>query len=103
MSTKVKIEHYTHGQPAAPLTQEPVTDPDRVFYASTRNDGKVGFLAGPYDTHQEALDVVAPTKELATAADQWAVFYSFGTLSLPRSLATLPKGIFNRQVAEENS
>lgn len=103
MSPKVKIQHYTHGQPAAPLIQEPVTDPDRVFYASTRDAGKVGFLAGPFETHQEALDAVPPAKAFAKAADPWAAFYGFGTLSLPRSLASLPKGIFNRQVAEENA
>lgn len=97
------VTHYTHGRPASPLAQEPVIDPDRLFFVTVRNDSRVGYLAGPFETHQEALDAVPQAKSLAHARDPWAVFYSFGTASLPRDYPRMPAGIFNKQLEEVNA
>ncbi|MCB8986727.1 MAG: hypothetical protein H6661_03135 [Ardenticatenaceae bacterium] len=92
------ITHYTHGKPASPLAQEPVVDPDRLFFVTVRNDSRNGFLAGPFETHQEALDLVPQARQLAHARDPWAAFYSFGTASLPRNYPSMPTGIFNTEL-----
>lgn len=92
------ITTYTHNKPASPLVQEPVVDPDRLFFVTVQNDDRTGFLAGPLETHQEALDLVSQAKRLANASDPWAAFYQFGTASLPRNHPRMPTGIFNQQL-----
>ncbi len=49
------------------------------------NDGtarRVGLLAGPFKTHQQALDRVQEAREIGEAADPWAHFYAFGTCKM---------------------
>jgi len=53
----------------------------RAFYATViGDDGRVGFLAGPYQLHSAALAAVAEAKEKAYAADPRAHWYAFGTV-----------------------
>ncbi len=92
------VTHYTHGRPASPLAQEPVIDPDRLFFVTVQDNGRNGFLAGPFETHQEALDLVRQAKSLAEAQNPWAAFYAYGTASLPRDYPRMPTGIFNKQL-----
>lgn len=40
---------------------------------------RVGWLAGPFATHQEALDMVTPARKLATELDAFTCFDFFGT------------------------
>lgn len=51
----------------------------RYYYVSVMDGGRYGLLAGPYNTHEEALEMVPAVKELAQKVDPYAVFYAFGT------------------------
>ena len=53
------------------------------FYVSVIDGSRYGFLAGPYDTHEEALAMVEPAKKMAQKLDDWAWFYAFGTVKAP--------------------
>jgi len=52
------------------------------FYVSVVDGKRTGLLAGPFATHQEALDLVDDAKEKAIEADPFAGFYAYGTLSM---------------------
>ena len=41
-----------------------------------------GLLAGPYETHAEALGKVDAVRKIAERVNAWAVFYAFGTCKL---------------------
>jgi hypothetical protein len=43
---------------------------------------RMGLLAGPYETHQEALDRVATVRKIAEEVNAWAHFYAFGTIKV---------------------
>ena len=59
-------------------------------------------LAGPYDSHQEALDAVPAARRLAELADPWAAFYSFGTVSdAPAEAGGLVPTVFTREQIED--
>lgn len=77
------------------LTYERGIDMDTTkhFYVSVVDGRRVGLLAGPFGTHQEALDLVGNAKKLAQEADPFACFYAYGTLSLSTGKR---KGIFNK-------
>jgi hypothetical protein len=60
---------------------------ERAYYVTVRDDGRTGFLLGPYATHGEALAQVDRGRELANGATPWAAFYAFGTSSLPAHIA----------------
>ncbi|KKK97696.1 hypothetical protein LCGC14_2650160 [marine sediment metagenome] len=60
---------------------------EKRFYVTIIRDTRVGFLLGPYSNHQEAVDHVEHGRKLATGADFWADFDSFGTVSLPAEVS----------------
>jgi len=62
-------------------------DEDRDYYVSVRDGNRTGYLLGPYPTHADALANVERGKGLANGANSWAVFYTYGTCSLPRGTA----------------
>lgn len=41
----------------------------RAFYVTVRNGPRTGYLLGPYELYQSALDNVERARELAKAAD----------------------------------
>ena len=43
---------------------------------------RFGLLAGPYETHEEALARVGVVREIAEEVNSWAHFYAFGTVKL---------------------
>lgn len=55
----------------------------RSYYVTVQDAGRTGFLLGPYDEHAGALANVERGRGLAEAANSRAVFYAFGTSSLP--------------------
>jgi len=68
------------------------------YYASIRDSEKperFGLLAGPFKTHQEALDIVPKAKEISFEVSAWSVFYAFGTCRLPEDILNPPKGRLN--------
>jgi hypothetical protein len=66
-------------------TRKPRTK--RSYYVTVRDDGRTGFLLGPYPSHKAALGQVGRGRELTNAATPWAAFYAFGTSSLPAYIA----------------
>lgn len=65
------------------------------FYVSVIDGPRKGFLLGPYDTHDEALQNVERGKQLAFDTDgasrTW--FYAYGTCRLECD-GKLPQGVF---------
>lgn len=72
-------------------------DPRPGYYYCTVMDGpQYGLLAGPFDTHQEALDRLPKAKEIARGLDARSVFYGFGTARIERDDTRIrPGGILN--------
>ncbi|QIG73404.1 hypothetical protein EVC03_096 [Rhizobium phage RHph_Y5A] len=64
-----------------------------MFYVTIIRGKRVGFLLGPYPTHDQALSNVDRGKSLACAADPWADFDAFGTCKL-KDENNPPKAIF---------
>lgn len=58
------------------------------FYVSVVNGSRVGLVAGPFATHEEALLMVGPSRALVEKIDPWAHFYAFGTVSKAAPFAT---------------
>ena len=46
------------------------------------NPIQFGLAAGPFRTHQEALDLVEPARRAGEKADPWAAFYAWGTVKM---------------------
>jgi hypothetical protein len=61
--------------------QLPDTKPG-PYFVSVADAGRVALLAGPYDTHAEALAKVDHAQTLAEERDSRAVFYGFGTVRM---------------------
>jgi hypothetical protein len=74
----------------------PHTEP-RDYYVSLRRAERTALLAGPFETHTEALALVDRAVALANDLDPRAWFDPFGTMSLPRSPAN-PYGKLNIQL-----
>jgi hypothetical protein len=76
-----------------------------VFFVSVRRSTRGGFghapVLGPYDTHEEALGLVATGRELGESVDSNAVWYAFGTLSLPRDTPRV--GLLNDLLAKRRA
>ncbi len=53
------------------------------FYVSVVDGPDYRFLAGPYDTHAEALAMVESARRLAVQYDPKAHFYAYGTAKAP--------------------
>jgi hypothetical protein len=69
------------------------TEP-RAYYVTMLRGKRVAWLAGPFDTHKEALSKVDDAKREACRLDVWADFDAFGTASVPR-YPWNPKGKLN--------
>jgi hypothetical protein len=54
---------------------------DVLYYVTVIDAGRTGFLLGPYDTHQQALENVERGRTLAQRANAWSHFYAFGTVN----------------------
>lgn len=68
------------------------------YYATARSEtGKTAFLAGPYPTHAEALDVVRPAKRLVEERCSWrqTAGVGYGTCRIHDvAAADLPRALF---------
>lgn len=71
----------------------PHTEP-RDYYVSLRRGSRTALLAGPFDTHTEALALVERATAEANRIDEWSWFDPFGTCSMPRA-PTNPVGKLN--------
>ena len=74
------------------FTQTPDTRPG-PYYVSARDNGKTFIMAGPYETHAEALAKVDEALQIANEHDGRAWFMSWGTVRVGGSerIGTLTK------------
>lgn len=71
------------------------------YYVDLRRGKRVALLAGPFETHTEALAMVDRAVALANDLDQWSHFDPFGTCSMPR-YPWNPKGRLNSQLGVDS-
>ena len=63
---------------------------------------RFGLLAGPYETHEEALDRVQMVRKIAEEVNAWAHFYAFGTVKLKEPVnGVYPPGRLNHLLPTE--
>lgn len=80
----------------APSAYLPETNPDHTaFYVSAIDGARAALIAGPYSTHQIALDAVRGVKARAEEIEPRAHWWAWGTCSLPEHPETLkpPLGV----------
>ena len=53
------------------------------WYVSIRDGGRLGFLAGPFRYHRQALRFLRATRREAERVDHWAAFSAIGTCRCP--------------------
>lgn len=58
----------------------------RRYYVSVIDGKRHDLLAGPFLSHQEALDMVEPARALTTQLKPEAHFYGFGTCRTPEGV-----------------
>ena len=68
----------------------------RRYYVSVIDGTAYRFLAGPFDTHAEALTKVDDARKAAIDYDRKAHFYGFGTARAPAGYSA--PGIFNTEL-----
>ena len=66
------------------------------FYVSVINGSRKGLLAGPFDTHEQALALVDPARIAAKQVNDRAHFYAYGTAKVTaKPNRPLPVGKLN--------
>jgi hypothetical protein len=70
---------------------EPLTDAPTCFYVSAIRGARKALVAGPFDSHKEALEAVREVKALVESLDWRAAFWAWGTAGwrAPREEAPL--------------
>lgn len=66
----------------------PAGQPRRFFYVSAIDGRRRHLVAGPYDTHAEALELVEPVLKHADQLDPRAWFMAWGTAGSDLELKT---------------
>jgi hypothetical protein len=89
---------YRHRPPAGLDAAIVVVDASRVFYVTARDGERTAWLAGPFASHGRAIGLIDATRDLAEQVDARAVWYAFGTASLPADLGDLPTGTLNARL-----
>jgi hypothetical protein len=76
---------------------QPETDEPTAFYVSVIDGSRRALVAGPYDTHAEAIADVEPVKAAAeTATAGRSVFYAWGTAGYRGPRDEAPEGVMNK-------
>lgn len=65
-----------------------MTDTRNHFYVSAIDGSRKYLIAGPYDSHQAALDLVKPVRDHANTIDGRAWFMAWGTAGSDESFKT---------------
>jgi hypothetical protein len=73
--------------------QQPDTQPG-PYYVSAIDGSKWALVSGPYETHQEALDLVDKARRIAVSLDPRAHFAGFGTARIKDG--STPPGVLQR-------
>jgi hypothetical protein len=75
--------------------QQPDTAPGPYYVTVVRDGRGVGFLAGPFDQHADALAMVEPARAAAYTVDPWTAFDAFGTARWKDASSPAPIGKLN--------
>lgn len=83
-ASAIKKPSAPKSKPHGDFTLAGQTNPTKKFYVTIMRDGqpKPAFLAGPFDTHKEAIQNVGRVREKAHELDPRSVLDSFGTSRL---------------------
>ncbi len=92
-SAAIHANHHWGVEPTA-KRQPPDLRPG-AYYVSVRDGDRWDVLAGPWRTHQPALDQVEPAKRLTIQLRPMAAFYAYGTCRLDPGDQPLPVGKLN--------
>jgi len=65
-----------------------------MYYVTVIRGRRVGWLAGPFSRHEDALALVEWCRRIACNLDPWCDFDAFGTAS--RKGGTYPLGTLQR-------
>ena len=100
-----QVKSKTYKRPWLCLSHIKLDPRPGYYYASIKDCDKptrFGFLAGPFPTHQQALDILAAARDKALEVNNWAVFHSFGTCRLPADFPDPPRGVLNDLLGVQN-
>jgi len=61
---------------------------DECYYVSITDGPQFGLVAGPFRTHQEALDMVDPAIKVGREVDPKSHFYAWGTVKMANGYRT---------------
>lgn len=78
----------------API-EVPDLQPGQYVVTIMRGD-RIGYLLGPYGTHQEAIDNKPRARDLAHNADPWSDFDAIGTVRFAPDAKNLPPTVFGK-------
>lgn len=86
---------------ACPCGADHATDaPGSVYFVSVIDGPRRGLLAGPYETHGQALEDVEAVRAVAEEADPRAAFYAFGTARADGDPFASRPGVLNEKLAQ---
>lgn len=74
----------------------PVNHADKFYVTMVRKGTGVAYLAGPFDTNDEAVGYIEQAKKTAMEIDPFAHFDAFGTAK--RTAEKHPPGVLNRRL-----
>ncbi len=55
---------------------------NECYYVSIMDGKRFNVVAGPFETHQESLDMVKPANKIGTELDRKSWFYGWGTVKM---------------------
>lgn len=74
----------------------PDLQPGQYVVTIKDDNGRIGYLLGPYAEHQVAIDNKPRARRLASAADPWSDFYAIGTVRFAPDAKKLPPTVFGK-------
>lgn len=78
---------------------EATNEGPRLYFVTVIDGARVGFLAGPYATHDAALADVDIVRRMAERVNDRAIWYAFGTSSVPEGTPA-PRVVFSSAEVE---
>lgn len=83
----LRVAHPPHNY--VPILDHRPATSESAYFVSVVDGRKWGMLAGPYETHIDALDALAAAKARAFEYDVRAIWYGYGTAYTSRESKTV--------------